>query len=116
LLLVVAGCSAPKDDVDARVELTLAPSPPSVGPSTATSQLLDADDQPLEHAEVRLEGNMNHAGMQPVFAEAEEVRPGVYRAETEFTMGGDWFILVNVKLPDGRRFMRKIDVAGVAAQ
>jgi hypothetical protein len=31
-------------------------------------------------------------------------------------MGGDWFILVNAKLPDGKSVERRIDVPGVKAR
>jgi hypothetical protein len=51
--------------------------------------------------------------MKPVFGTAKEVRPGRYEAPLEFTMGGDWFILVNATFPDGRRLERKVDVRGV---
>jgi hypothetical protein len=56
---------------------------------------------------------MNHAGMVPEFAQAREMAPGRYQGDLEFTMGGDWFILVRAKLPDGRALERKIDVPGV---
>ena len=62
---------------------------------------------------MKLEGNMNHAGMTPVFADARETEPGKYEAALEFTMGGDWFVLVNVTLADGRKLSRKVDVRGV---
>jgi hypothetical protein len=77
--------------------------------------LHDANGLPISGAQVELEGNMNHAGMVPVFAEASEVAPGRYRAGMEFTMGGDWFILVRADLPDGRSMERKVDVPGVDA-
>jgi hypothetical protein len=51
--------------------------------------------------------------MVPVFATASEVTPGEYRAELEFTMGGDWFILVRADLPDGRSMERMVEVPGV---
>jgi hypothetical protein len=53
--------------------------------------------------------------MVPVFAPALETAPGRYQAALEFTMGGDWFILVRAELPDGRTMERKIDVPGVDA-
>ena len=42
-----------------------------------------------------------------------ETAPGRYQADLEFTMGGDWFILVRAELLDGRSMERKIDVPGV---
>ena len=95
------------------MDLVIAPQPPQLGPATITVALTDATDMPIEGAEVELEGNMNHAGMVPVFAQSTEVAPGRYRADLEFTMGGDWFILVRAKLPDGRSMERAIDVPGV---
>jgi hypothetical protein len=58
---------------------------------------------------------MAHAGMKPVFADATE-EVGLYRANLEFTMAGDWFILIDGKLADGRSFRKKIDVKGVKAE
>ena len=97
------------------VELVIEPQPPQLGPATLTVTLTDAGGQPIAGASVELEGNMSHAGMVPVFATATEVAPGQYRADLEFTMGGDWFILVRADLPDGRSLERQIDVPGVDA-
>jgi hypothetical protein len=72
--------------------------------------------EPVKGATLELEGNMNHAGMKPVFAEAREVKDGRYEADLEFTMGGDWFILVDGKLADGRKLRRKVDVKGVKSR
>jgi hypothetical protein len=52
--------------------------------------------------------------MVPVFADAVEVEPGRYRAELEFTMGGDWFLLVDAETRDGRTLRWQRDVPGVA--
>jgi hypothetical protein len=95
------------------VNLAVEPEPPRIGPAMVTVTLDDASGQPIHGAQVQLEGNMNHAGMVPVLAQTVEVAPGRYRAELEFTMGGDWFILVHADLPDGRSMERKIDVPGV---
>jgi hypothetical protein len=51
--------------------------------------------------------------MRPVFAEATEAGPGRYRAALEFTMAGDWVVLVHLTLPDGSRVERQFDVKGV---
>jgi hypothetical protein len=84
------------------LELTIAPSPPRVGMANVELTLADASATAVEGATVRIEGNMNHAGMVPVFADAHEVAPGRYEAELELTMGGDWILLVEAELPDGR--------------
>jgi hypothetical protein len=114
LFLALAACGrGSKDLPDVTVELSLEPSPPQIGVALVTVTLHDAQGQPLAGAKVELEGNMSHAGMVPVLADASEVAPGHYEADLEFTMGGDWFILVRADLPDGRSMERKIDVPGV---
>ncbi len=114
VLLMLAGCSRGGHDLpDVGVDLTIEPAPPQIGPATLTVTLRDADGRPIEQARVELEGNMSHAGMVPVFGRATEITPGRYTADFEFTMGGDWFILVRAELPDGRSMERQIDVPGV---
>jgi len=98
------------------IELSVAPTPPAVGLATLTLTLTDAGGQPIENGTIELEGNMNHAGMTPVFSQATEVAPGRYEAPLEFTMGGDWFIIVKATLPDGRTLERQIDVPGVQTE
>ena len=114
LLLVVAGCGrVTKDLADVTVDMVVSPEPAQIGPSTVTVTLMDATGELIEDAELELEANMSHAGMVPVFASAREVAPGEYEASLEFTMGGDWFILVRADLPDGRSLARRIDLPGV---
>jgi hypothetical protein len=115
LFAILAGCSGGGSDAapDVKVELAFQPSPPKVGAAEATVTLADAAGQPLRGAAVKLEGNMNHAGMAPSFADAKEAEPGRYKGELTFTMGGDWFVLVNATLADGRKITRKVDVRGV---
>jgi hypothetical protein len=59
---------------------------------------------------------MSHAGMAPVFAQATEAEPGHYEAPIEFTMGGDWFILVKATLPDGRQLERQMELPAVISR
>jgi hypothetical protein len=119
LVLAVPGCpSAPTagDADDVKIDLAFQPDPPRVGPEQATVRLSAADGSPVAGAAVKLEGNMNHAGMEPVFADAKETEPGLYQAELELTMGGDWFVLVSARLADGRALQRKVDVRGVRSR
>jgi hypothetical protein len=114
--MVMGGCrKSEKDVADAKVDLVIAPSPPTVGEAAVALTLAKPDDEPLSGAEVRIEGNMNHAGMKPSFADLKEEAPGRYVGTLDFTMGGDWFVLVSARLPDGGRLERKIDVPGVKA-
>jgi hypothetical protein len=114
VMLLTTGCrQASNESADIKVELAIEPDPPKVGPATVTVKLRGADAQPVRATTLKLEGNMSHAGMEPVFADAKEEAPGVYRARMEFTMGGDWFILLDGKLADGRPLKKKIDVKRV---
>jgi hypothetical protein len=118
LMAVVCACgcgSTVQDSPDLHAHLKLDPSPPVTGPAKVLLTLSDAAGRRLQGAAVRLEGNMNHAGMKPSFADLQEAEPGTYAGTLNFTMGGDWFILVTVTMPDGRRLERKLDVLGVKA-
>ena len=116
-LALTSGCHGTSDEANVNVELRVEPSPPKVGKAQVTLDVSDADGKPVEGATLKLEGNMAHAGMKPVFADAtqDKEKAGRYRAELEFTMGGDWFILVTGKLADGKPVKKKIDVKGVKA-
>jgi hypothetical protein len=56
---------------------------------------------------------MTHPGMPPVTASAHETDPGVYVATIEFSMAGDWVVLVSAVPAGGRRTEHRIDVPGV---
>ena len=113
----IAGCQpAAPPPADAEVKLEIKPEPPRIGQAKIVVSLRDSSGKPLAGAKLELEGNMNHAGMKPEFADLEETEPGSYVGSLEFTMGGDWFVLVTGQLPDGRRIDKKIDVPGVETQ
>jgi YtkA-like len=116
-VVLAAGCRGPAGATpDVLVEHEISPRPPRVGPAVFNLRMTDAaSSKPLSGARVRLEGNMTHAGMTPVFAEAKEFEPGLYRAALELTMGGDWVVTVHAALPDGRKVERQFDVKGVRA-
>lgn len=115
--LLICGCaSGHQNGLDADLNLTLSPSPPVVGTANVSLTMVGRDGLPVTGASVRLEGNMNHAGMKPSFADLTETEAGHYGGTLEFTMGGDWFVIVTAVAADGRRLERKIDVRGVKAQ
>jgi hypothetical protein len=90
------------------------PKPPQVGMATLNITLRDSTNQLIKGADIELEGNMSHPGMEPVLATVKEVKPGQYSAKIEFTMGGDWFILIESTLPDDRVVERQINIPGVS--
>ena len=108
-----AGCrSGPLPDVRIAPELT--PQPPRVGQVTITLHVTDASGKAVSGARIRLEANMSHAGMTPVFADAAEAEPGRYRSNMELSMAGDWIVLVHLTLPDGAKVDRQFEIKGVA--
>jgi hypothetical protein len=72
--------------------------------------LTDVSGAPVQGASVSLQGDMSHAGMQPVLAEAGAAANGVYEAQWMWTMAGDWFVTVTAALPDGRTLVRRFDL------
>ncbi len=113
LLLFVAGCRS-DSAVDVTIAPEVAPQPPRVGHVSITLRVTDASGNAVTGARLKLEGNMSHAGMVPVFAEAAEVEPGRYRANMELTMAGDWIVLVHLTLPHGVTVDHQFQIKGVA--
>jgi hypothetical protein len=105
LLLLLTACRGGPDTGDPSLvlEVAISPTPPTVGPARLIIHLRDTDGVPLEGAEIRVEGNMSHAGMVPVLATAQEEAPGLYAvSDFRFTMAGDWILTTRATLPDGR--------------
>jgi YtkA-like protein len=114
ITLLLAGCWKKASTIpNVVMSHDVAPMPPKVGPAKITVRLTDAAGKPIAGARVSLEGNMTHPGMRPVFGEAGELGSGRYQAPIQFTMGGDWIILVRINLPDGQKFEREFEVRGV---
>lgn len=72
-----------------------------MGPLVWRVTLRDADGQAVENAAVSVRGDMNHAGMVPVEATATHSGDGVYTADFEWTMAGDWIVTVSAELAGG---------------
>lgn len=116
--LMVIGCR-PKPaakDADIALSIHFDPDPPAAGSSAMTISLADAGGAPVRLGVLDVEANMNHAGMRPVFAHLKEIAPGHYEGPIEFTMGGDWFLLVSGKFSSGRHLDKKVDVPGVRSK
>ena len=113
MVLLMAACSRSAAKSPARVtDKQVSPYPARVGPVTVSFRLNDAANL-VTGAQVSLEGDMTHAGMAPVFADAHEVAPGQYRGNLNLNMPGDWVLLLHITLPDGRKLEDQIDVRGV---
>lgn len=112
LAVLLGGCGAGSGG-ELALDVSLDPDPPRVGASAVVLKALDADGAPLRGADVRIEANMDHAGMVPVFADARETAPGTYEARITFTMAGDWYLLVSAEAADGRELTGTVRVPGV---
>ena len=98
------------------LEHQISPQPPRVGRVAIALKVKDASGKPVTGARMRLEADMSHAGMTPVFAEAQETSDGNYRASLELSMAGDWVVVVRAVLPDGRQLERQFEINGVAPE
>jgi len=87
-----------------------------VGQTTITLRLTNISGQPVSGARIKLEANMSHPGMAPVFADATELDEGRYRSTLELSMAGDWIVVAHVTLSDGRRSDQQFEINGVASQ
>jgi hypothetical protein len=113
--IAASGCRPPAPAGDVTLSWMLEPTPPAVGPARLTLQISDAGGGPARGAVLRVEGHMTHPGMAPTLSTAVERGDGVYEADLEFTMRGDWILLVSGPLPDGAAIQHRIDVPGVGA-
>jgi hypothetical protein len=115
-LFFVIGCGRKEptvQDINAKVAIQFSPAPPVIGKNDLEIIITDESGKPVQLGMIKVEGNMNHAGMKPIFAELIENEPGKYSGRIDFTMGGDWFLLVSSdESPDGK-LNQKIDVPGV---
>jgi hypothetical protein len=111
---LLPGCSRSNNSLaQVTVEVEVSPQPAHVGPVKVDFKIKDGSGQPVTGARAKLEANMTHPGMAPVFAEAREVSPGLYSCPIELSMAGDWIILIRIILPDGQQLERQYEVRGV---
>jgi hypothetical protein len=120
---LAAGCAVPgcdvhwereRDSSDVGIAWALDPSPPLAGtPIVVRLTLRDRDQKPVTGARLQLEGLMSHPGMAPVVAAVTERGNGEYEAPLQFTMAGDWILLVTGELPGGMPIKKQIEINGV---
>ncbi|MEI2691013.1 MAG: FixH family protein [Anaerolineae bacterium] len=116
LLIAAAGCqrASQQTAIDQAPELVatlaISPEPAIVGPASLELRLTDASGAALPGARVALKGDMSHAGMQPLLADAAETTGGIYQAQWTWSMAGDWLVTATAALPDGRTLVRRFDL------
>ena len=96
-----------------RFEWTLAPAPAAVGPATVELRVKDAGGHPVAGAVLHVEAQMSHPGMEAESSAFTDRGNGRYDAAVQFTMPGDWILLVRGSLPDGTPVEHRIDVRRV---
>jgi hypothetical protein len=115
LLLAFSGCrqsqQSATSQADVRIELSTDPTPPETGDGTLLVTVTNPDGSPADVVRVEVRGDMNHAGMQPVFSGADLPEDGVYRVPFNWTMGGEWLLDVSVLLEDGSAAAQRFEVA-----
>jgi hypothetical protein len=102
--LTVIGCSRVSREASQQplqIELIEPLFPPGVGKYTMNVRLFDEYDNPVDDAQIAIKADMTHAGMVPILANATHGDKGLYKVPFEWTMGGDWVVVIQATLPDG---------------
>ncbi len=103
-LFLLAACR-PKtgEPLDAKVRFV--PEHPSVGKAEICIEV----DPDLELTKMEVVGDMTHAGMIPVEAEAHPAGPGLWRVEDfDFNMRGDWVITITAYDKNGKKYQKEV--------
>ena len=108
---LVGACTKPQQEL--RFAHDISPQPPRVGPVTLTLQITDLSGAAVTGAQITVEGNMSHAGMAPIFAQAKEIEPGRYRSIMELSMAGDWNVTVHVTWSRNGKIDHTFEIRGV---
>jgi hypothetical protein len=113
-LLVLFALSACRSDdrlgserFDLDVKLT-ATELPHGAMTLATLTLRDRAHRPVPGAQLQVKGFMSHPGMAPLIPTVTDQGEGVYVAYLQFTMAGDWTLLVTGELPDGSKIVTSL--------
>jgi hypothetical protein len=114
LIAILTGCReaatpTPENDASIVIEAAVEPENPSVGESMLVISIRDAAGDPISDATLNIRGDMSHAGMLPVLAQADAGEEGVYRVPFEWTMSGDWFVEVTATLSTGETVSQRFD-------
>ncbi len=119
LLLVSAACRQEQQLAASDVVLDMTVSELLVGDTTLTVRASDKQGKPLaEPGTLSLRGDMDHAGMTPVLAEADAAVEGVFTVPFKWTMGGSWTVEASLALPADEvvRQVFRFDIANPSAE
>ncbi|MCY4146600.1 MAG: copper chaperone PCu(A)C [Chloroflexi bacterium] len=99
MLLVSAACRQEQKPTASDVVLDMTVSDLQVGETLLTVRVSDKQGKMLaEPGILSLRGDMDHAGMVPVLAEADNAVEGVFNVPFEWTMGGSWRVEASLAL------------------
>jgi periplasmic copper chaperone A len=117
-VLLLFGCrNNPGDNTDIDISIEISNESAAIGePNPILVSLRDRAGNPINDAIVNLRGDMAHAGMSPVLAEATSGVNGVYEIPFAFTMSGDWVLTVDVTLADGSSASRSFNIDGIGGE
>jgi hypothetical protein len=110
---LACACHRPARAEALAFDWSLTPDPPATGDTTLTLRIRDRAGRLVQGAALRIEAVMSHPGMAPVISPLTERRDGVYEARMQFTMSGDWILLVAGTLSNGTAVQYRIDVPNV---
>ncbi len=104
LLLLLPACKPVKAE-PLEAEVVITPWPPQVRPS----QILIRVPRSLDLVSVKVVGDMTHAGMIPVEADAVKTEDGVWRVEGfDLNMRGDWILTITAKDGEGTKYVKEV--------
>ena len=90
LLLLTTACRQ-QQLTAADIQLEMSVTDALVGETTLLVTVKDEDGKAIDNpGALSIRGDMDHAGMVPVFAEAAAAVNGVFTVPFEWTMGGGW--------------------------
>lgn len=102
VLMLTAACGQQNTSLAAAASIDITvraePEPLAVGATTLIVTLKDAAGSPVDGANLRIHGDMDHQGMTPVDREVSTSTSGEYRVPFEWTMGGGWIVTVTAQL------------------
>ncbi len=109
LILIAAGCRQQQLS-SSDVKLDVSASDLRVGETTLLVHVHDKDGNSIEKpGSITVRADMNHAGMLPVFAEAENSLNGVFTLPFEWTMAGGWIVEASLTLESGEIVTQTFD-------
>lgn len=107
LFLFLAACRQQRQS-SSDYSLSVAVVGKQVGPSQITVSVHDAHGNTLENpGAIALRGDMDHAGMAPVFAESREVIDGAFTVPFQWTMAGAWILEATLTLESGQQVSQR---------